>query len=199
LDSNIYAAPQVDLVDGREADIASPDFYIVSKRKFLLLFFLTCGIYQLYWFYQHWAVQKAKYDLPIWPVARALFPIFFAHSLCERIHEKARARSNQFFWMPRDTATNYVIIAILGQIFGSLWSGGIGLPITLALAYIAFYFRGKTLLSIQQSANFADGDDEGSSNSALDGANAFWIAFGVLYWIIVLFSIYGILMISNII
>lgn len=33
---------------------AEPMFYVVSKRKFTILFLSTIGLYYLYWFYKNW-------------------------------------------------------------------------------------------------------------------------------------------------
>ena len=34
------------------------DFYVVSLRKFYLLYIATLGGYVVYWFYRNWKLQK---------------------------------------------------------------------------------------------------------------------------------------------
>ena len=68
-------------VEVRAVAASPPKFYVVSARKFWLLFLLTGGIYCVAWFYKNWAhFKRATKDDDIWPGPRAVFHIFFVHS-----------------------------------------------------------------------------------------------------------------------
>ncbi len=62
-----------------------PEYEIVSLNKFLLLSFLTFGLYELWWTYKSWTFFKEKESLDVNPAARTLFAIFFLTSLFEKI------------------------------------------------------------------------------------------------------------------
>ncbi|GGM77497.1 hypothetical protein OCF84_17105 [Shewanella xiamenensis] len=65
VDSNIHRVP----------------LFHVSLAKFVIMFFATFGLYQIYWFYKQWQALKEYYDLDAWPIARCIFTVFFTHSL----------------------------------------------------------------------------------------------------------------------
>jgi hypothetical protein len=67
----------------------TPHFFAVSVVKLLVMNLATGGFYQLYWFYQHWQVIRARTGEPLSPPLRALFNIFFAYPLFRRIGAEA--------------------------------------------------------------------------------------------------------------
>jgi hypothetical protein len=70
----------------------------------------------LYWFYQHWKNQKITHNENIWPIARAIFNIFFTHSLFKRISLTLENKGKSFSPNLNSMATMYVIFAIIGAI-----------------------------------------------------------------------------------
>jgi hypothetical protein len=82
---NVYAAPTSNLNAPRTQENGM--FYVVSERKFYLLFIATLGMYSVYWFYQNWATYKAGSSYgssdaaSIWPLGRTILAIFFVHAL----------------------------------------------------------------------------------------------------------------------
>lgn len=83
MESNLYEAPQSTLSDVESLE--DKEFYVVSIKKFTILFMATFGFYSIYWFYRNWKMSKAKYRDDIWPVARGIFSIFFVHSLFDYV------------------------------------------------------------------------------------------------------------------
>lgn len=75
MNDNPYKAPESDL----ELAVAGTEkqFYVVSIRKFTILFFMTLGLYTIYWFYSHWNEYKLYSGKKIWPAPRSIFSIFF--------------------------------------------------------------------------------------------------------------------------
>jgi hypothetical protein len=82
---------------------------------FCLLSFLSFGLYTLYWFYKNWCFFKDLYEWDIYPIWRAIFDIFFVHTLLEQINDRAIAKGHSGIssnlW-----ATGYVITSIVARI-----------------------------------------------------------------------------------
>ncbi len=56
IDKDIYSPPKAELQD--IAENTQTTFYVVSERKFTILFLATLGLYELYWFVtiQHYLI-----------------------------------------------------------------------------------------------------------------------------------------------
>lgn len=82
---NPFAPPAAEVADIPEDNAPLPPYFAVSLLKLALLSLFTLGLYELYWFYSHWRVIKRREDSSVWPVPRAIFAIFFCHSLFKHI------------------------------------------------------------------------------------------------------------------
>jgi len=187
-DTNLYAAP---LADTRNVTYGpSTEFYVVSSTKFFLLFFLTAGIYQIYWFYRHWKCFKLYRNLDLWPVPRTIFSIFFTHSLADEIDGRLRKVAPTFRWSPRLIATSFVLTTIVSSIVSRMAWRGIGYPaidmLNLALV-LPLALLGHAM---QRAANAACDDPTGASNARLTWANWLWMVFGCLLWLLALAGLF---------
>lgn len=63
---------------------------IISINKFMLLCFLTMGLYQIWWMFKAWRFFMQKDKLDIMPAFRAVFYIFFLYSLFKKINNYAK-------------------------------------------------------------------------------------------------------------
>jgi len=72
-----------------------PLFLRVPITRLVLLSILSCGIYEAYWIYEHWAHIKRRDGLKISPFWRGTLCVFFCLSLFKRIHSDAELRSVQ--------------------------------------------------------------------------------------------------------
>ncbi|TFW36214.1 hypothetical protein [Massilia horti] len=187
--------PTADDTDIGNADSA-PMFYVVSKRKFAILFLATMSLYLVYWFYKNWDRYKdkwphaSKFGSTIWPVPRAIFSIFFVHALFRKI--KAHGQDNPAVgkWSNNVHATLIVLLMIVSTVFDPSTSRVLGSPFTaigppygevLSLALLVpllFQF-----LKAQEMINISCGDPGGVSNSSFSKANYAWVVIGVLFWI----------------
>jgi hypothetical protein len=184
VDQNPYAPPVAvvsDVVDINERD----RFYVVGARKFFLLYFLTLGLYRFYWSYKHWANLRARSGEPMWPVARAIFAIFFMHSLTEEIDHTLKRANVHHAWDPRGLATTWVVMAVASSICDRLAGKEIGSPITDLVAIVLLVPMGLAVWRIQDAANRACGQPDGASNRQFTGLNWFWMVLGGLWWVIV--------------
>ncbi|WP_332878069.1 hypothetical protein [Massilia sp. S19_KUP03_FR1] len=173
-------------------------FYVVSLRKFAILFFMTLGGYQLYWFYKNWRCFKdgkpsaSESGPSIWPVPRALFSIFFVHSLFRVVKQHAPDNARVAAWENGNHATLVVVLIILSNGLSRLsnrsgdafWPDLLSLLILLPLGY--------AMGAAQEKINLACGDPEGATNAALTTANYVWIVLGAIAWVAILMGIFSV-------
>ena len=181
---NPYAPPKakVDGVPESYTGSGAP-FYAVALPKFYLLFLLTGGVYAVYWMYRNFKAQQQNTvgDEDIWPVARAIFMIFFIHNLMGRVQRRLTSLGTTGYGGLSGLATALVIVWLLPSIAGQLvgrgaapqwlmWSGFAMIPVICFL-----------LGRCQSAINAACTDPDGSSNSTVTAANIVWIVIGVIY------------------
>ncbi len=185
---NPYAAPSHDQLE--LATEASDRFYIVSGVKFLLLYLLTMGLYGLYWDYKQWALIKRATRGDEWPVMRAIFSVFFQHSLNAEIDQSLRRQQIAFDWNHNARATAVVIVMLVASISGRMSNrefGGLAVDlISVACVPLLAVLR----LQVQRAANAACGDPDGRGNSQFTAANIIWFVIGSLFWLLVLVGIF---------
>ena len=183
---DFYKPPQSDLL----LLDAEPDFYIVSARKFLILAVSTLGIYYLYWFYQHWKHQKIKRSEKIWPLPRAIFTVFFTHSLFSRIQHNLKIQQQPFVWAPSFLATVYVFFSVTGSLADRL-SGRMEMPMIMMLyGFLTLIPTTYATYKAQQAANLACEDAHGSHNDRITPVNMVWISLGMILWALSLLGLY---------
>lgn len=187
MENNIYEAPQSELSGAETLD--NNEFYVVSTRKFTILLMLTFGLYTVFWFYKNWKLYKSKNEEDIWPIARGIFSIFFAHSLFENVNVALENRSLIYKWSPSIYASLYVVFAIVGRILDKLSSKGIGSPysdLTSILLIPAICF---VLLKAQGAINLSQDDVSGVSNSKFTLSNYLWCFAGGILWLFVVLGL----------
>ncbi|HTF84439.1 MAG TPA: hypothetical protein VL987_07645 [Cellvibrio sp.] len=192
MENEIYKTPEADLESPTIED-ANEQFYVVSPQKFLVLFFLTVGMYRLYWFYKHWAQHKKYIDSDVWPVARTIFSIFFTHSLFDLIDFRLKDKNISYHWSPTILATCYVILLVVETVVERLSTKGIGSPATDVASVLLLPVLVWPLYKAQMAANAACGDPQGTRNSQFTLYNWLWIALGVLFWGFVALGMYAVL------
>lgn len=187
---NPYETPQGELIDPAESSEAA-GFYVVSKKKLILLSAFTVGFYQVYWYYRNWKLQKLATGEKIWPVPRAIFSIFFVHSLFRAVNDKKEGGAvPREGWNHGRTATTIVILVIVSRLLDRLASQSIGSPVTDLLALLILVPTIACFASAQTRINEACGDPEGESNNKLTVANYVWIVIGLLFWALVAIGIF---------
>jgi hypothetical protein len=180
MNNNPYAPPMAEL----ECDAATgTKFYVVSPRKFTILFFATVGLYTYYWFYANWREFRRATGERIWPIPRAIFSIFFAHSLYHKIQARLDEREEKFTWSPGGLATAYVVLSIVSNIFDRMSMKDIFTPYSDILGLFLLPALYYTLMMPQKAVNLAERDAAGTVNDRMTGANYFWIVLGVILWL----------------
>jgi hypothetical protein len=184
---NLYTPPKAQIADPVQE--AAPEFYIVSRSKLLILFYATLGAYTLYWFWRNWKLHKIRRKLDLWPVARAIFSIFFAHSLNREIEYRVSRGGHRHDWSPNAWATVYVVSTIAGNILDRLSTMGIGWPAVDIASLLFLLPTGYALVRSQVAANIACDDPEATQNRHLTMANYVWIVLGLMLWALLLLGL----------
>lgn len=160
----------------------TPIFYVVAKEVFIL-FIVTFSFYSYYWFWKQWNIRRKATGEKMWPIARAIFAIFFVYSLFEEIELAANKVTS--------TANPRLHIAAVVYIIGEVLFKLLDKISPIAIVYLA-----STLLLVgvmtfsawqaQSQANIASLDAKGKSNSGLTPLNYIWIALGTLLWLLII-------------
>jgi len=88
-------------------------YFGISLTRLVSLSILTLGLYRTYWFYRNWKAIKKAENRNIWPFWRAIFAVFFLHSLFEKISLSAKSNGYQRLSSHRLLATGYIILLIV--------------------------------------------------------------------------------------
>ena len=198
MEHDIYQPPIAD-VSGQQQlqDAESAEFYIVSIRKFIVLFAVTLGSYKIYWFYRNWSQYRKMHNVSVWPVMRGIFSIFFTHSLFRNVETTLQNKSYQHDWAPGGIATIYVVFSIVENILDRMSMRDIGSPFTDVLSLFMPVVTGYALYVAQCAINRACDDPDGNSNSEFTVANYIWIVIGVALWVMVAFGLFVIIQENN--
>jgi hypothetical protein len=171
---------------------AVPAFYVVSKRKLVILYLSTFTLYALYWFYKNWDRYKGKhpeasrFGTTVWPVPRAAFSVFFTHALFRKIKEYGRRLPEVAGWHSGWMATITVAWMAVSGFIDLPIGGKAGDIVSIACIFPLLI----PLLQAQHMINLGCGDPTGQGNARLTWANRVWIALGALVWVFILIGLF---------
>ncbi len=188
MSENPYIAPTSELeMASAHPNAIGTEFYVVSIKKFLWLFVATFGIYALYWHYKQWEQYRRFHNEKMWPIARAIFAIFFIHKLTRNIDDCLRDNKTPYDWSPSAIATAYVVLSLVSNASNKIpdnvspWLDLLPLVILAALAWL--------LMKVQHGANLACAQPDGESNARFTAANWVWLVLGAIFWLFFLVGI----------
>lgn len=165
------------------------DFYVVSPKKFITLFVVTFGIYIFYWFYNNWKSYRMASGENIWPVARSLFSIFFAHNLFKKMLAKHNNQTPEMVKRVDMLASVYVLAYIASNVGDRLSAQGIGAPYSDFVSLLLLPVLGWVLYQAQLLANVVCKDPNGDSNNTFTAGNYVCLLLGAAVWGIVLWGL----------
>lgn len=183
---NPYQTPEAELLVETPSSSIDVPYYIVGKKKAWILFIATLGVYQVYWFYQHWKAVKSHEESKIWPVPRAIFTYFFCHSLFRKINDSHQKSGRISSWNPSAAATTYVICTLLSSATDRIsdkLEGYTGAAV-LIFGLIATLISIQTMISAQTHINDIAEDADLDLNESLTWGNYIWIFIGVVLWLL---------------
>ena len=133
-------------------------------------------LYTVYWFYKHYAQIKAACGESMWPVARALFPVFFAFNLFKRIQEAGNEKDIQVGWTYQSLAPAFMALTLLYNLSGSIS------PIVGVLSLATMPMLSYIVTQVQATANEIQNDAQGATNQRFTVFNILWCVLGFLMW-----------------
>lgn len=181
MDNNVYKPPESNvLIEEQDAN----KFYVVSPKKFYILFIATFGLYQLYWFYKNWELYKKTGNYNLWPIPRAIFSIFFTHALFRYVNKELEEKQIKSNWSHATTATLYVIITIFSNLSDRILEKTVGEVVSGIILMLTIPVTAWILFQAQMRINLACGSSKGEENSILTLANYAWIFVGLSLWLL---------------
>ena len=190
---------------GNQITNQGPPFFPVSEGKLLTLYLLSFGLYGIYWFYKNWQLQQASMDKKIYPLLRAIFSIFFTHSLFKRINQQASELEKEHRFNANLMATLYVVTIVLSHLIDRLSIAGDGDTAdsravlyetmsgnTLIIISVGiFLLSAFPLVQVQATANRINDDMLGYLNHRYSVWNYILIAAGIFFWTMLGLGILG--------
>ena len=130
-------------------------FFNISPARLVMLSLITLNIYSLYWFYRNWVAIKEAENRPIWPFWRAIFYLFFTHSLFKKVYRAANNKGYQqkvpsWYW-----ATAYITLILTARLMAQ-YIAALHLPVWIywGLYFLLVFSPMLCLIPIQQAINF---------------------------------------------
>ncbi len=157
-------------------DGGQPRYFPVSVSKVAVLSLCTVGLYQFYWFYRNWRLERAHTGERLWPIARAVFAPLFAYSLFQRIRREADADAPEPAWSAGLLGVGYFLLNFMSWRVPDPW--WIALSLATALP----------LMLVQQSVNQLNAlaAPGAPSNRRFSRTDVVLIVLGGLLWLLVL-------------
>ncbi|SMF14433.1 hypothetical protein SAMN02745866_00935 [Alteromonadaceae bacterium Bs31] len=187
MSEDIYKTPEAELTSEHSLD--NDNFYVVSKNKFVTLYLGTLGLYGFYWMYTNWRRYKEHSKDNIWPIPRAIFHIFFTHSLFRNIDQCLLDKKITHPWKAETTATFYVVLLLVSNGLDRASAKSIGSPITDILSIAVLPLMMWVLLGAQHAINTSQNDLEGKGNCKFTIVNCLWLIFGGILWVMVVLGL----------
>ena len=154
---NPYAPPGAAVADILPPeDVATdPPFFAVSMTKLLVMDIFTFNLYDIYWFYKHWQRIAEREREPLWPLARAIFAVFYCYPLFARVrdHERAGEVGSQLYALP--LAAAFIVCSLTWRLpdpYG--WISLVAFVFTLPVQHYANRLNDLTTPSHDRNARF---------------------------------------------
>jgi hypothetical protein len=96
-------------------------FFLVGGGKLVVMSVVTLGLYELYWFYQHWRRVRDVGGEEIWPFIRMFFTVVFCYPLFRRIADAAIARNQPYVPSAFGCTVVFVVFTILWRLPDPWW------------------------------------------------------------------------------
>jgi len=170
-------------------EINNTAFFPVSEGKLITLYILSFGLYGVYWFYRNWKLQQPTMSKNIYPVWRAIFSIFFTHSLFKRINQQASNLEEKHRFNANAFATFFVVTIIasyvVDRLVGTTQTPGDMFNNTIIISSLVLFILSVIpIAKAQATVNRINNDMLGYLNHKYSLANYVLIALGSIFWIL---------------
>ncbi len=115
-------------------------FFYIPKIRFVILSFISLGLFQNYWIYKNWQFIRDRERPEIKPFWRGFFGIFFCHSLLNYVKNDKELNSNiKANFNSSNLATEWIIFSIIGNLLAKTHDN-IYFCIGLIISTLSFLF-----------------------------------------------------------
>ena len=175
-------------IQARLPDENETPFFPVSEGKLITLYILSFGLYGIYWFHQNWKRQQPMMDKKIYPVWRAIFSIFFTHSLFKRINQQAVHLPLQHKFNANVLATFFVAAIVVSNVIDrfSISTDTVHSMTNNTLiitSIVLFLLSAYPLAKVQATVNRINNDMLGYLNYKYSVWNVVLIILGSVSWL----------------
>lgn len=179
---------QQDPLENNNDTESSLEYFPVSEGKLMTLYILSFGLYGIYWFYKNWKLQQPKMDKKIFPLLRAIFSIFFTHSLFNRINKSAEHLEQKHKFNANLLATFFVAAVVVGNLLDRIAAStsvleNLSNNTIIISSLVIFLLSAYPLAAVQATVNRINNDMLGYLNHKYSMWNYLLIAFGVIIWV----------------
>ncbi len=170
-------------------DSKGPEFFPVSEGKLMTLYILSFGLYGIYWFYKNWKLQQPRMEKNILPMMRAIFSIFFTHSLFKIINQRAKQLDTKHRFNANVLATFFVATIVVSNIidnfsFSSATMMDLSNNSIIITAIGLFMLSVYPLVKVQATVNRINNDMLGYLNHKYSLWNYVMMALCVILWVL---------------
>jgi hypothetical protein len=110
-----------DMMASEPESSAEPTYFPVSNAKLVVLSLCSFGLYELYWLYRNWKLEKARTREDMWPFWRAFFGPLWAYSLFSRIRERATEASVPASYSSGGLAAAFFVLNVAWRLPDPFW------------------------------------------------------------------------------
>lgn len=103
------------------ASTQDPIYFPVSTTKLIVMSLCSLGLYQLYWFYQHWKLERNRTGESLSPFWRAFFAPLFAYSLFTRIQEFGQQASLPVGYSAGGLTLAFIVLNVSWRLPDPFW------------------------------------------------------------------------------
>lgn len=169
------------------SDASQKPFFTVSGYKLSVMYLFTLGLYAVYLFYKNWVLQRPAMDKKIYPVMRAIFSMFFTHSLFNRVKQVAIEHNVSTKLSYNLQATLFVALMVLGNVVG-MFEEANTFGILSILSMLMFIIGLYPLYQVQKIINSINNDPHGVFNNEFSVVNIIFIVIGVITWFMIVIA-----------
>lgn len=146
--------------------------------KFVFLYIITFGIYQLPWAHKHWKFLKEREGLKINAWLRSWFLVFTLFWLAKRIFALAEEKGYPEKPSPAAITGLFWFFVVLSRLPDPIW----------LISFFSFF----PLLTVLKAANFYWEKEQPNLplRTSWTGGEIAWTIFGVIFWLLVLIGLF---------
>lgn len=156
-------------------------FYDISLTKLISLTLITCGAFEMYWFYKNWSIIKNAEGGKYSAIIRAIFAIFWTDNLFGYIEKKAKEKGYHFEHPIVAYAAWFIVLSVCGNLFNRLT------PVNLAMdlgGFLLIYLTLVPIIYMQRGATAYNRtfDSDAGYRSGFSGVEVIWLVCGLIFF-----------------